>query len=239
MNWNNGVLSLVGPSGPKPIDSDGGVVSIVIDRNASAVLPASSVTFTRKVELPSGNGVARVYGLVQVASVSWSIAHAALDPASAVNENDGVVSFVGSAGSGPIASEGAALSTVKSRLSPAWLPALSVASTRKVYLPSATSGLAGVYGLAHSTQAGVPLSIEHAIVLSPVTVNPNDGARLFVISDHEVTLAVGLTVSTVKTRSSFETFPSASLARTLKVCLPSESDDPTLYGLSHPATGDS
>jgi hypothetical protein len=58
VNWNDGVLSFVGPAGPESIDRDGGVASIENDRVATDAFPAASVARTRKVYDPSANAAA-------------------------------------------------------------------------------------------------------------------------------------------------------------------------------------
>jgi hypothetical protein len=139
---NSGVLSLVVPDGPKPIDSVGGVVSIVNVRTVIAWFPTPLVARTRKVYLPSANG-AVVCELVVVqgpyAGDPWSTEHSTVVPGSAANPNDGVVSFVGPAGPESIDNDGAALSTEKSCVRVTWFPTPSLARTRKVYLASANA----------------------------------------------------------------------------------------------------
>jgi hypothetical protein len=128
---NSGVLSLVTPSGPSVIDSDGGVVSTVNVRWTTASLPLPSLALTRTVCVPSESGVPIAYGLVQAAYAAWSSEHWTVVPASAVKSNDGVVSFVGPAGPESIDNDGAALSTENGCDLVVLLPAASVARTRK------------------------------------------------------------------------------------------------------------
>ena len=97
-----------------------------------------------------------MYGLVHgaYAGVPWSTEHSTVAPRSAVNPNDGVLSFVGPDGPESIDSDGGAVSTENDRVATVWFPAASVARTRNVYDPSASA--AAVYGLVHGTYAGVP-----------------------------------------------------------------------------------
>jgi hypothetical protein len=158
---NSGVLSLVVPDGPKPIDSDGGVVSTVNVREAIAWFPTPLVARTRKTYVPSGSGVPMtcVVALVHgpYAGVPSSTEHSTVVPTSAVNPNDGTASFVGPAGPESIDNDGAALSTEKACEALAWFPTPSVARTRKTYDPSANGATGACEAvLLHGPYAGVP-----------------------------------------------------------------------------------
>ncbi len=85
------------------------------------------------------------------------------EPSSPEKVNWAVATLTRVAGWVEIVVSGAVASTVKSRVAVAWLPAASVARTRKVWEPSA-SGLPGVSEPASEQEPklGVPLSIEHS-----------------------------------------------------------------------------
>src|SRR5262245_27998000 len=100
------------------------------------------------------------------------------------------------------------------------LPAASVPRTVIVWLPSA-SAAAGVNGEVHVANA--PLSIWHAIVVAPVTVNVTLGVVLFVGDATGVTVTTGGAVSTVKVVEPVPMLPAASVPRTVIVWLPSAS----------------
>ena len=154
--------STVGSAGAPVMVTVGAVVSTVQAADAGApVLPAASVATTEKVCGPSGRPSA-VNGDVHAAGV----------PASRVQVNVAVASgdekvrvasgsLVGSAGAESMATAGAAVSTVQAAdAGGPVLPAASVATTEKVWGPSASPG--AVNGELHGP--GVPPSRAQANV---------------------------------------------------------------------------
>jgi len=123
-------------SGPAMNVVSGATVSTMNERvpGVASTLPARSIALTRKVWLPSLR-VASVVGELQAAKLEPSTLHWKADPPSvAVNEKVGVESWVEEPSEGPksIVESVACVSTLKLRVAAAWLPAASVARTRKV-----------------------------------------------------------------------------------------------------------
>ena len=104
------------------------------------------------------------------------------------------------------------VSTVNARVALVWLPALSVARTRKTYAPSASGATAAyVVALAHGPYAGVPWSIEHSTVAPASAEKPNSGVLSLVVPDGPKPIdSDGGTVSTVNVRESIALFPTPS-----------------------------
>src|SRR5262245_61290480 len=123
-------------------------------------------------------------------------------PAGAEPTICGVLSLAGDAGivAFRVGAGGAAVSTVKLRVAVPWLPAASVARTRKVRGPS-TSGLAGVCEPAaeHDPKAGAPVSIEHSNVAPGSALKAKVGVESLVRPDGpESIVGLGAIVSIVQ-----------------------------------------
>ena len=154
---------------------------------------------------------------------SW---HSNVAPASVAEKvNAGEESPVAPLGPVLIVVSGAVASTVKVRVTGVWsvLPAASVARTEKVCSPSAS--VASVRGVVHGSNA--PASIRHSNVEpGSLAKNVNCGVVWRVVPLGPSSIAVfGAAVSTVNDRLAGvgSVSPAASVARTVKVCVPSAS----------------
>jgi hypothetical protein len=89
-------------------------------------------------------------------------------------------------------------------------------------------------GLVQGPYDDDPWSTEHWTLAPASAVNPNVGVLSLVSPDGpESTVRSGAAVSTENACESLAWFPAASVARTRKVYLPSESGAAGAYGLAH------
>jgi hypothetical protein len=212
------------------------VLTVVIGATVSTVqvratvvpaFPSVSTPRTRKVLEPSDTSVNDL-GLVQVVKVAPFIEHSKRAKSAAVLEKANCGSLLldrsFSAGPEPSVTVGPVVSTTKVRVSESPLPAASVAVTVKVCDPSDTP-VVGVKG--EEQTATVPESIRHRFSVEPVLVKVNVGVVSFVEVPSEAGLVIvtsGGVVSTVRVRVAGvgSELPAASVAKTVRVCEPSD-----------------
>ena len=162
-------------------------------------MPAGSVARTSKVWVPSASAGETVCGLEQLDQEPASTRHSNVEPASVeLKEKLGDVLFDGSLGCAVIDVLGAVVSTVQVKLAglESVLPAVSVARTWKVWLPSPSAGERAC-GLVQDDHE--PASTRHSNV-EPASVDVNEKLGV-VLLDGSLGCAVidvfGAVVSTV------------------------------------------
>src|SRR3954469_24910904 len=198
--WNAkvGVVSLDGLAGLVSIVVCGAVRSTVqvCVAGAASMLPAASVARTSNVWLPSASG-AVVCGLVQALQPPASTRHSNVEPSSEEwNANAGVALPDGLAGVESSVVSGAVRSIVQVEVAgvASVLPAVSVARTSNVWLPSPSEAV--VCGVVQAAQ--VPPSTRHSNV-EPASdeLNANVGVASFDGSDGpEPSVVFGAVLST-------------------------------------------
>src|SRR3954453_22543287 len=140
-------------------------------------LPAASTARTSKVWLPSASA-AVVWRLVQALQLPPSIRHSNVAPPSGeLKPKVGVASLSRAGGFEPMLVSGGVRSTVHVCVAgvPSVLPAVSVARTSKVWLPSASAAV--VCGLVQALQ--LPPSTRHWKVDVSLALNVNVGVASF------------------------------------------------------------
>jgi hypothetical protein len=201
----------------------------------ASLLPAWSVARTAKVWLPLPSAGEIVCGLVHEDQLPPSRRHSNVEPDSVeLKLKLGDAFPEGFAGDESMVVLGAVRSTVHVREAgdASVLPAGSVARTSKVWLPAVSAGEM-VCGLVQEDQP--PPSIRHwKVEPGSLALNVNDGVVLFDgFGGPESIVVFGAVRSTVQVKLAGEpsVLPTASVARTSKVWLPSVSAGEIVCGL--------
>jgi hypothetical protein len=188
----------------------GAIVSTENVRDAVDELPAASLTRTSNWWLPFAS-VTDVNGDVHAANAAASIRHCVEvgDPA-VVNVNRGAGSFVGPVGPPVIVTVGACVSTTQVAVALPTLPAVSVAWTVNVWLPSAIPvSASGEVHAANAPPSSLHWSVPSVVVKVNVADDEFDG-----FAGPLVIVTTGRTVSMENARLAVDELPAASLTRT-------------------------
>ena len=163
-----------------------------------------------------------VAGLAQARQAPPSSEHSKLAPACEANVNVALALLTAIDDAGPPVRAvcGRTESCVHVCWMTALLPAASVARTRRVCVPSATAGMAGVAVQA----ANAAPSTLHASAAPASAETANTGVVSLVSAPGAVVnAAAGAVRSTVHVYAAVPALPAASVARTVTVCAPSAS----------------